>query len=110
MQAGLADEVDFDGRITAGVVDGASVDLGDGHVAVKYGQLYVDGNVQLTSRVAGYIARSAQLLSNDVKNAAPGPWVEKAVCFVDRAVGGLEGCWGRRPTRVDAIREASAAD
>lgn len=32
VQAGLADEVDLDGRVTARVVYGTGVDLGDGHV------------------------------------------------------------------------------
>jgi hypothetical protein len=32
VEAGLADEVDFDGGVTARVVDGTGVDLGDGHV------------------------------------------------------------------------------
>ena len=32
VQAGFADEVDLDGRVTARVVYGTSVDLGDGHV------------------------------------------------------------------------------
>lgn len=31
MKAGLGDDVDLDGRVTARVVDGAGVDLGDGH-------------------------------------------------------------------------------
>jgi hypothetical protein len=32
VQTGLADKVDLDGRVTARVVDGTGVDLGDGHV------------------------------------------------------------------------------
>lgn len=31
MQTGLGDDIDLDGRVTARVVDGTSVDLGDGH-------------------------------------------------------------------------------
>lgn len=41
VQTGLADEVNLDGRVTARVVDGTSVDLGDGHVDWRAGQLDV---------------------------------------------------------------------
>jgi hypothetical protein len=34
VQAGLGDDIDLDGRVTARVVDGTSVDLGDRHVDV----------------------------------------------------------------------------
>lgn len=34
MQAGFSDNVDLDGGVTAGVVDGACVDLGDRHIGV----------------------------------------------------------------------------
>lgn len=32
MKTGLGNEVDLDGGVTAGVVDGSGVDLGDGHI------------------------------------------------------------------------------
>jgi hypothetical protein len=31
VETGLGDNIDFDGRVTTGVIDGAGVDLGDGH-------------------------------------------------------------------------------
>ena len=34
MEAGLGDDVDLDGGVTARVVDGTGVDLGDGHFEV----------------------------------------------------------------------------